>query len=136
MSLQALDYFYTFLHFAIVGFNLFAWILRQTRRAHLWGAGVTLGSWIGLAPWFGLGYCPITDWQWDVKEQLGERNLPGSFVKYYADKVTGLDISPSLVDAWTVGLFGAAIVASIVLNIRDGRRKRKVASFKSEPTPR
>ena len=126
--LHFLDALLTGVHLFIICFNLFAWIPQKTRRMHLWSAGITLGCWIGLAPWFGLGYCPVTDWQWDVKEQLGERNLPNSFVKYSADKLTGLDISPTLVGAWTVGLFAAAILASVILNVRGWRRRRTKAA--------
>jgi hypothetical protein len=51
-----------------------------------------------------------------VKKQLGEKLLPASFVKYLADKVTGLDISPRLVDNMTLWLFIAAIVCSLYFN--------------------
>ena len=123
--LHFLDALLTTVHLLVICFNLFAWIPLRTRRAHLWGAGITLGSWIGLAPWFGLGYCPITDWQWEVKARLGERALPNSFVKYYADKLAGSDISPSAVDAWTAGLFAASIIASVALHLRDRRRRKE-----------
>jgi hypothetical protein len=31
------------------------------------------------------------------KEKLGERNLPSSFIKYFADKVFGRDVDPLLI---------------------------------------
>lgn len=124
ISLHALDYFLTALHLAIICFNLFGWMFLKTRRAHLLFAGLTLGCWLGLAPWFGLGYCPVTDWQWDVKRQLGETGLPNSFVKYYADKLTGFDIPAAVVDGWTAGLFAAAILLSVAVNLRGSLRRR------------
>ena len=66
--------------------------------------------------WFGWGYCPITDWEWQVKERLGETNLPNSFIKYYADKITGKNIDPSVVDTTTLVLFLAAIILSLYVN--------------------
>lgn len=114
--LQALDIFYTILHLALIGFNLFAWIWPKTRRAHLITAGITLASWLILGIWYGFGYCPITDWQWDVKTKLGETDLPNSFVKYFADKLTGKDFDPALVDNITLWTFITAILLSIYFN--------------------
>ncbi len=83
--LALLDVLFTLLHLLIIGFNLFGWIWPATRKLHLWCAGATAFSWLILGIWFGLGYCPITDYQWQIKEKLGEQNLPNSFIKYYAD---------------------------------------------------
>jgi hypothetical protein len=58
-----------------------------------------------------------------VKEKLGERNLPSSFIKYLADKITGKDIDPSLVDNVTLGCLVFAIVAAVYVNfIRKKKR--------------
>lgn len=84
-----LDWFFTALHLIIIGFNLVGWIWRKTRALHFVFVLLTAGSWLILGIWFGLGYCPITDWQWQLKEKLGETNLPNSFIKYFVDKVTG-----------------------------------------------
>ncbi|WP_316821850.1 DUF2784 domain-containing protein [Pedobacter gandavensis] len=116
MNLVALDYFYTLLHLLIIGFNLFGWVFPATRRLHLYGVAITLSCWLILGIWYGIGYCPITDWQWQVKEQLGERNLPNSFVKYYGDRMTGYDINPELVDTLTLGVFLISISISVYLN--------------------
>ena len=120
--LKLLDIFFTFLHLAIIVFNLFVWIWKKTRRAHLIVAGITLVCWFVLGIWYGWGYCPITDWQWKVKERLGETNLPNSFVKYFADKITGKDLSLTLIDNITLYSFLIAIAFSIYLNFF---RKRK-----------
>jgi hypothetical protein len=76
----------------------------------------TAFSWFVLGIWFGWGYCPITQWQWNVKEKLGETNLPNSFIKYYADRVTGKNIDPSIVDAATLICFLLVIAITIYLN--------------------
>lgn len=116
MSLQALDYFYTVLHLLIIGANLFAWLFQKTRKLHLYIAGITLFCWLFLGIWYGIGYCPITDWQWQVKTQLGETNLPNSFVKYYLDKLTTKAIPSTTVDIITLGSFLIAIICSIKVN--------------------
>jgi len=100
----------------LIGFNLFAWIFPKTRKAHLITIGATAFSWFGLGIFYGWGYCPITEWEWNVKQKLGETHLPNSFIKYYADRITGKDINPSLIDGFTLGFFLAAIILSIYVN--------------------
>lgn len=114
--LQLLDHFLTFLHLSIIGFNLFGWIWPTMRKAHLVCILATALSWFLLGIWFGIGYCPVTDWQWQIKEILGEHNLPASFVKYFADKLSGKSIAPSIVDTTTAICFGLAAVLSIYVN--------------------
>ena len=118
IMLPLLDVLFTIVHLALIGFNLLGWIWPATRRLHLICVGVTAFSWLILGLWFGLGYCPITDWQWQIKEKLGEQHLPNSFIKYWADKISGQNISPSLVDTATAVLFGLAALLSIYVNTR------------------
>lgn len=114
--LRLLDYFYTFLHLAIVGFNLLGWIWPSTRKAHLVLLTATLISWFLLGVWFGWGYCPVTDWQWEVKEKLGETDLPNSFIKYFADKISGKDFPAPLVDRVTLISFLLIVVVTVYVN--------------------
>lgn len=116
MDLALLDVLLSILHLLIIGFNLFGWIFKATRRIHFWFTMLTLSCWTLLGIWFGLGYCPITDWQWKVKEKLGEKNLPDSFIKYFVDKVTGANSNAELIDILTLGFFLIAIAISIKLN--------------------
>src|SRR5688500_16060744 len=114
--LHAVDVFFTILHLVIIGFNMFGWIWPATRRAHLVTILLTGASWFLLGIWFGIGYCPITDWQWQVKEKLGEKNLPSSFIKYFGDKLTGMDLDSSLVNSITLVTFLVALVLSCYFN--------------------
>ena len=113
-----LDLFFTFLHIAIIGFNMLGWIWPRTRRAHFICVMLTLFSWLILGMWFGIGYCPVTDWQWQIKEHLGETELPNSFIKYFADKITGRNISSDFVDTFTAVGFGFAVVMALYLRVR------------------
>ena len=122
--LIALDIFFTILHIALTLFNLTGWIWKSTRKLHLVTLALTLLSWVVLGFWYGWGYCVLTDWHWTVKEKLGETNLPGSFVKYYADKLSGKNIDPALVDHVTLGCLVFAIVAAVYVNFI---RRSKVA---------
>lgn len=118
-----LDTFFLVFHTALIGFNLTGWIWRRTRRAHLVVIGATLLSWVGLGAVYGWGYCPCTDWHWQVKRRLGETDLPASYVKYYLDAWTGLAWDPFVVDVLVAGLGIGAFVVSVALNVRDARRR-------------
>lgn len=113
-----LDYFFTLLHIAIISFNMLGWIWPQTRKAHFICVILTLFSWLILGLWYGIGYCPITDWQWQIKERLGETNLPNSFIKYIADNLSGRNISADLVDSLTAIVFGFAVLMALYFKLR------------------
>lgn len=123
--LKLLDIFLSLVHLLIIGFNLFAWIWPATRKAHLIVAGLTLASWFILGIWYGWGYCPVTDWEWSVKEKLGETGLPNSFIKYFADKMTGRNFPPALIDRLTLFTFLAAIIASVYVNYFRSKIKQR-----------
>ena len=120
-----LDVLLVAFHTLLVGFNTLGWAWRGTRRLHLFTISATLLSWFGLGVVYGWGYCPLTDWHWQVKRALGETGLPASCMKYYLDRITGADWSPVLVDALVIGAALGALVVSAVLNARDIRRARR-----------
>jgi hypothetical protein len=117
-----LDIFLTIAHIAVTLFNLTGWIWKRTRKAHLLVLSLTLLSWLLLGFWYGWGYCVLTDWHWEVKEKLGEKNLPASFIKYLGDKLTGRDLDPLLVDNITLGCLVFSVVAAVYVNFI--RRKK------------
>ena len=123
IGLRLLESFLTLLHLFIIGFNLLGWIWKPTRKWHLICIIFTAGCWFILGIWFGWGYCPVTDWEWQVKQKLGEHNLPDSFIKYYADKLSGQSVNSGLVDAVTTICFFTASLLSVYVNFF--RRKAK-----------
>lgn len=117
-----LDVAFIVFHTSLVVFNLTGWIWRPTRRIHLMVIGLTILSWSGLGIFYGWGYCPCTDWHWQVKRALGETDLPASYVKYYLDAVTGLSWDPAVVDVGVLVLGVTAFALSAYVNWRDWRR--------------
>lgn len=84
---------------------------------------LTGASWLFLGLIVGtLGYCPLTDWHFSILEKLGKTDLPNSYTKYLADRLTGLDINATLVDNATLYAFLVALVISSVLNLRDYKK--------------
>ncbi|MCY3679565.1 MAG: DUF2784 domain-containing protein [Gemmatimonadetes bacterium] len=116
------DLVFVAFHTALIVFNMAGWAWRRTRRFHLLTISATLLSWFGLGIAYGWGYCPLTDWHWQVKRALGETGLPASWVKYYLDQLTGVAWNAGLVDGLVIGVALAALVLSVGLNLRDRRR--------------
>ena len=123
-----LDYFFLVFHASFVLFVLTGWAWRKTRRIHFITVSLTIFSWFGLGIFYGWGYCPFTEWHWEVKRKLGELNLPNSYVTYYLDKITGLSWNPRVVDAGVVIVGLLAFTLSLWFNRRDCKA-RKGASF-------
>src|SRR5262249_21584689 len=116
-----LDILFIVFHASLIVFILTGWIWMSTRRLHLLVISFTILSWFGLGVFYGIGYCPSTDWHWRVKTARGEIGLPNSYVKYYLDHLTGLSWDPRLVDSAVLIIGLAALGLSIVLNWQDWR---------------
>jgi glucan phosphoethanolaminetransferase (alkaline phosphatase superfamily) len=117
MWLHALDILYWWAHVLVISFNLLGWIWIKTRKLHLISVGLTLvEGWLILGIWYGLGYCFLTDWHWQVKRQLGQMNLPNSFITFLLNDQLGFQLSPSIVDLWTGILFSVVVLISLYLN--------------------
>ncbi len=122
------DIFFVLFHSSIIVFNLFGWIWKKTRAANLVLLLLTGGSWLFLGLIVGtLGYCPFTDWHFSVLGKLGKTDLPSSYIKYLADRITGLNFDSSMVDDVTLYLFLTAFAVSVFLNIRDYITKKRLS---------
>ena len=119
-----LDIFFVIFHTSLTLFNMFGWIWKKTRLANLVTLAITGSSWLFLGLIVGmLGYCPLTDWHFNILYKLCKTDLPTSYVKYLVDRLTGLDINATLVDNATLYGFLAALAISLTLNIRDSRKR-------------
>lgn len=50
---------------------------------------------------------------------MGRTGLPDSYIKYLADRLTGMNFNESLIDDVTLYTFIAALLLSVLFNIRD-----------------
>jgi hypothetical protein len=128
MVWHILDIFFVIFHTSLVLFNLFGWIWKRTRLLNLFLLALTGASWLFLGLIVGtLGYCPLTDWHFRVLSRMGETNIPDSYIKYLADRITGLDFNSILVDKVTLYSFITALILSFYFNLHDyivKKRKR------------
>jgi hypothetical protein len=112
-------------HTLWIAFNCVGWVWRRTRRWQFLTLTLTTLSWFGLGIWYGWGYCPCTDWHWQVRARLGYDDPP-SYVQLLVRELTGIALSPDAADSLTLGMLILAGVLSIVLNVRDLRRERNM----------
>jgi Protein of Unknown function (DUF2784) len=117
-----LDNFFIVFHGSLVLFILTGWIWPRARRIHLLVILLTCLSWFGSGVFYGIGYCPSTDWHWRIKEARGETELPNSYVKYYLDRLTGSSWDPILVGSIVMLIGLMTLVVSLALNWRDWHR--------------
>jgi len=123
---QILNIFFFVFHTAFTLFNAIGWVWKKTRLANLITLILTGLSWFVLGIWYGIGYCPCTDWHWQVRAALGYHDMPMSYMKFLLDHLTGLNWNPTVVDYGTLIGFILALAASITLNISDFRRREKM----------
>jgi hypothetical protein len=120
---EFLNVFFFVFHTIILIFNITGWAFRKLRIYHLGLIVLTGLSWTVLGIWYGFGYCPSTDWHWQVLEELGRRDLPYSYIKFLIDELTGLSLDADLVNNTTIVVFVIALILSVWLNVRDWKKK-------------
>lgn len=113
-----LDYFIAVFHLSLTLFNVFGWAFPFTRKWHLISLGLTLGAWLILGIWYGVGYCPLTDWHWYIKRTLGEKGLPYSCIKYYADKVFEMNFDAIFINEMTATVMVLLVISTVAVNRR------------------
>ena len=113
-------------HLAIVAMLLFGWISRKTRRLHRWTVGITAFCWTVVAELMGkkLGYCPVTDWHWQIKRLRAQDDMPPSYIAYQFQQI-GLNFDPVKVDYAAIGVFILIIVITLGLWARELIAARK-----------
>ena len=125
MLYRILDILFVVFHTSLTLFNLLGWIWKKTRLANLITLALTGASWLFLGLLVGMpGYCPLTDWHFDILEKLGKTDLPTSYIKYLIDRLTGLDVNETLVNKATLFGFIAALVIALFLKFREFRKRR------------
>jgi hypothetical protein len=125
LILHLIDYFFFLFHTILILFNVFGWIIPRWRLVNLITLSLTAFSWFILGIWYGFGYCPFTDWHWEVRQLLGYNDDSSSYVHFLILKLTEIKLSESLVDNSTVIVFFSAYFISIHLNIKKRMLKQK-----------
>ena len=87
---QILNVGFFVFHSAWILFNCVGWMWRRTRPWQLATVSLTALSWFGLGIWYGWGYCPCTEWHWQVRARLGHHDPP-SYLQLMIRELFGID---------------------------------------------
>lgn len=108
-------------HTTWIAFNCLGWMSKRTRPWQLVTVSLTALSWVGLGALYGWGYCPCTDWHWQVRVRLGFDDPP-SYVQLLIREATGVDIGTEPADALAIVTLAVSAVLGVGLTIRDRQR--------------
>jgi hypothetical protein len=125
LILQVIDYFFMLFHSVLILFNVFGWIIPKWRFANLISLSLTSFSWFVLGIWYGIGYCPSTDWHWKVRQLLGYNDQSNSYIHFLILKITGIHLPENWVDTTTVIVFFTAFSISLNFALTKRISKRK-----------
>ncbi len=114
-----LDWFFVVFHTFITLFNLLGWIWKKTRIWNLILLLITGFFWFVVGIFYGFGYCPLTDWHFQVLYKLGKDPETNSYIAYIVSRFFKLKIATQTVDVITLLCFLGAFVLSVALNVRD-----------------
>ncbi|TVR42320.1 MAG: DUF2784 family protein [Bacteroidia bacterium] len=117
--LYVLDIFFVVFHSLLIIFILSGWLIPKLRPAHLIVVLLTGASWFLLGIFYGIGYCPITDWHWKVLDELGKTGLPVSYVQYILNRLLAINISAQTADVITLAGWLFALIISLGLWIKN-----------------
>jgi hypothetical protein len=126
LILHLIDYFFIVFHTVLILFNVFGWIIPRWRLANLITLSLTAFSWFILGIWYGMGYCPFTDWHWKVRQLLGYHDKSNSYIHFLIQKISGINLSESFVDSSTGIVFFAACFISVSFALRKIVLNRKL----------
>jgi len=121
---EFLNVFFFVFHTALILFILLGWLWTKTRKINLAVVILTAFSWFFLGIWYGFGYCPSTDWHWQVRMRLGYYDMPSSYLTFLIRSLFGWEVDKTLVDVFAVMFLLLAIFVSVVTNYRDWKNRR------------
>jgi hypothetical protein len=121
---ELLNVFFFVFHTALILFILLGWLWTKTRKINLAVVIMTAFSWFFLGIWYGFGYCPSTDWHWQVRMRLGYYDMPSSYLTFLIRSLFGCEVDKTLVDVFAVVFLLLAIFVSVVTNYRDWKNRR------------
>lgn len=119
-----LDYFFTIFHTVIILFNISGWALKKTRKIHFISITLTALAWFGLGIFCGIGYCPLTEWHFQVLRKLEYHDLPYSYIEFLIERMFPVDVNSKQVDIMTMTVFLLVMLLTVFFNYKDLRKKR------------
>jgi hypothetical protein len=123
--LTFLDIFFTVFHTCLIVFNLFGWLWKYIRKINLITLLLTGSSWFILGLFYGIGYCPLTEWHWEILKKLGYNDLPDSYISFLSARLTGINVDQKLAVTMTLIFYFLALGCSVFVNFFHRRGNRE-----------
>jgi hypothetical protein len=121
---EFLNVFFFVFHTSLILFILLGWLWTKTRKINLAIVILTVFSWFFLGIWYGFGYCPCTDWHWQVRMKLGYYDMPSSYLTFLFRSIFGWEVDKTLVDVFAVVFVFLSLFASMIKNYRDWKIRK------------
>jgi Protein of Unknown function (DUF2784) len=132
--LEFADASFFVLHTALMLFNMFGWMWRKTRVAHLVCFGLTSFSWFVLGWYYdNIGFCLCTQWHFNVRRQLGYVDTEQSYLQLLARHWFASDMSLDTA-YWTAAIvYVLVFLATATVWTIDLTRRRRSRSAAPRP---
>jgi hypothetical protein len=124
MMLEVYDWLFHLVHILVIVINSTFWMSFRTLKISQMTLLSTLVSWLGFGFFYGFGYCFLTDWHWQLKHQMGDVNLPPSYIKLVLDRTFRQDFDANLIDKMTIMILLVSIVGCTIQTLRYYRHSR------------
>lgn len=110
------DIIFVIFHSGLILFNLLGWIWKPLRLWNLIALLLTGASWFILGIFYGIGYCPFTDWHFKILDKLGKYPGTNSYIEYLIERLMCISVNSEMVDTWTVVIYFILLVVSVFFN--------------------
>lgn len=127
LKYHIIDWFFVVFHTVLILFNMFGWIWKSTRKWNFLTLMLTAFSWFILGIFYGMGYCFLTHWHWNILAKLSILPAEHSYIQYLLRRLLSLQVSQDFAEHMTMIVFVVAIIVSAWLNLRDLFRRRKAS---------
>jgi hypothetical protein len=119
---QIANIFFFVFHVCLILFNQFGWLFKPLRKWNLVTLSLTAFSWFVLGAFYGFGYCFLTDWHWEIRENIGLDNPFNSYIQFLISTLLRITVSERLVNILTATFFFTAFTMSIMTNLKDRKK--------------
>jgi hypothetical protein len=123
---ELLDYVFHIIHLTVIVINTTFWMSFRTLRIAQTSLMLTILSWFGCGTIYGFGYCFLTDWHWQIKQQMGDTNLPSSYIKLILDRTTGSNWDPKIIESMTMFVLIFSVAGCLIQTLKYVKQKSSI----------
>lgn len=115
---RPLNALFHLLHLGIILFVMLAWSVPVLLPWHLLLTSLTLVCWFVLGLWLGIGFCPLSHWHWQLKQEHDSGRPRESYIHYVVQKASGRQFEGDLLDRLVVACTLLLFCVSVWRNLQ------------------